>query len=79
MILIPTPDMTIMEWADRMSLLVTFKTAFTRLDNPEMWQEWAAGLFTDANLAVQNTPDPYNFDDWREYAERLFYTAEFNG
>ena len=79
MIIYPTPDMSITEWADQMIFLVGSDTAYERLDNPEMWQIWAMNFVGEPDQTGQDAPDPFQFDDWREWAQRLFYTVEFRG
>lgn len=79
MILYPTQDMTVIEWADQMAFFIGSVTPYERLDDPEKWQDWAAKYIGEPTELGQEMPNPYQFDDWREWAERLFYTIDFEG
>jgi adenosylcobinamide amidohydrolase len=35
------------------------------------WKSWAAGLKTIDAFANEAVPEPYNFDDWQEWAEAV--------
>ena len=77
----------VIEWADFMSGALGFFTdpvngsddQFERLDDPERWQQWAAGVFGGTDALGQDVPDPFAYDDWREWAERMFSTTNFTG
>lgn len=77
----------VIEWADFMTGALGFFTDramgsdpnYARLDDPDKWQDWAAGVFGGSDALGQDVPDPYAFDDWREWAERLFSTVDFMG
>ena len=70
----------VITWADFMvPLLEQESQNFPRLDDPEEWQNWAAAIFGDVDQIGQDAPDPYTFDNWREWAERLFLTTNFEG
>lgn len=83
----PTGFANVIEWADVMAGQLGFFTdraagadeQFERLDNPEQWQDWACGVFGGTDALGQDVPDPYAYDDWREWAERMFATTNFTG
>ena len=83
----PTGFTNVIEWADFMSGALGFFTdpetgadeQFERLDNPDNWQSWAMGVFGGVDALGQDVPDPYAYDDWREWAERMFATTNFTG
>lgn len=35
------------------------------------WKSWGAGLKTIDVFANEAVPEPYNFDDWQEWAEAV--------
>jgi hypothetical protein len=35
------------------------------------WKSWGAGLKTIDAFANEAVPEPYNFDDWQEWAEAV--------
>ncbi len=72
--------MTVIEWTDRMALPVSGTgTTIERLDDPNEWQDWAAELLDTPNLEGQNAPNPYQFDDWREWAMRFNQVVDLPG
>ncbi len=83
----PTGFQNVIEWADFMTGALGFfsdqicgsDANFERLDDPEKWQQWAAGVFGGVDALGQDVPDPFAYDDWREWAERMFSTTNFTG
>ena len=77
----------VIEWADVMTGQLGFFTdpvqgtddQFEILDDPEKWQGWACGVFGGVDALGQDVPDPYAYDNWREWAERMFSTTNFSG
>lgn len=41
------------------------------LDNEENWRGWAVELMNLPQLSGSVVPDPYQFDDWRAWAQRF--------
>jgi hypothetical protein len=86
-IIYPKGFNNVIEWADFMSGALGFFTDpvvgsdqnYQRLDDPDKWQEWAEGLFCCADDVGQDVPDPYAYDDWREWAERMQSSTNFTG
>ena len=52
---------------------------YERLDDESKWQDWACGIFGGVDELGQDSPDPFEYDDWREWAQRLFATSNFTG
>ena len=48
--------------------------AFNPLDDETKWQDWATQFLNATNL-IEDFPDPYMYDDWREWAERFVQTT----
>lgn len=77
----------VIEWADIMTGGLGFFTdpvagaddQFERLDDESKWQDWASGVFGGTDALGQDVPDPFAYDDWREWAERMFSTTNFTG
>lgn len=80
MIINPDQFESVVEWADRMTFLLEpqIEQVF-RLDDPEQWRVWAMQTFGEPDNLGQDSPDPYQFDNWRDWAERLFQTQDFSG
>ena len=73
-ITLPT-GMGLRDWADQVALDLDNYGALGRLDDVENWQNWAMQFLNNTTLG-RNFPIPYDFDDWREWAERFCQTAE---
>jgi hypothetical protein len=57
-------------WASLMCEL--YATQQLQIPGPEVdWKSWAAGLKTIDLFANEAIPEPYNFDDWQEWAEAV--------
>ena len=42
-----------------------------RLDDPTQWREWARSVILINNEWQGETPNPYQFDDWQDWAQRF--------
>ena len=72
MIGIDPRGMTVIEWTDRMvPELIKFGGDVGRLDNPNDWQNWARSVILINNQWQGETPNPYQFTDWQEWAQRF--------
>lgn len=71
---LPT-GMELRDWADQIALDLDPFGAFGRLDIESNWQNWAMQFLNNMTLR-ENFPVPYNFDDWREWAERFCQVLE---
>ena len=71
---LPT-GMQLQDWADQVALDLDSYGALGRLDDVENWQNWAMQFLNNTTLG-RNFPLPYDFDDWREWAERFCQATE---
>ena len=62
--------MQLNDWADQVALDLDSYGAFGRLDKDGNWQDWAMQFLNNTSLG-HNFPRPYDFKDWREWAERF--------
>lgn len=62
--------MALRDWADRVVLDLDNYGAFGRLEDEARWQDWAVQFLNNTTLG-RNLPNPYQFADWRDWAERL--------
>lgn len=62
--------MALRDWADQIALDLDPYGAFGRLDVEENWQNWGMQFINNMTLR-ENFPVPYDFNDWREWAERV--------
>lgn len=60
--------MTLIDWADSVILDNGDAWSFGSLRNESGWQGWAVGFVRSSPFAQRTVPDPYEFDDWREWA-----------
>lgn len=65
--------MELFDWANQVSLDLDSFGAFGRLETEENWQNWAMQFLNNASLG-RNFPNPYHFNDWREWADRFVQT-----
>lgn len=68
--------MTVREWSDAVRLTVKSAWSLGRLDDEALWRDWAVGLVRANSITAQVLPDPYGFDDWREWAMRAYPMLE---
>ncbi len=66
---LPT-NMELRDWADQIALDLDPYGAFGRLDVEENWQNWGMQFVNNMTLR-ENFPIPYDYADWREWAERI--------
>ena len=62
--------MQLRDWADYMCQNLEHYGNLARLDREEEWQDWGATLLNIPALSGSIIPDPYQFDDWRTWAQR---------
>lgn len=62
--------MTLSDWADQTMLDLDYYGILGHLDDESKWQDWAMQFLNNTSLG-RNLPNPYQFDDWREWAERM--------
>lgn len=73
-ITLPT-GMSLRDWADQVTLDLDPFGATGRLDDDAMWQEWAMQFVRNTSLK-ETMPIPYNYANWRDWAERFCQTIE---
>lgn len=69
--LISPHGMSATEWIDAMSDRLWVFGALPRVDREEDWRTWGAALLNLPAIHGINLPDPYQFKDWRRWAERV--------
>jgi len=71
MIGIDPRNMEVMEWADKMTPLLNTYGDVGKLDSPDNWQNWATGVILINQKWQSVAPIPYQYTDWRDWAERF--------
>lgn len=69
-------NMSLRDWADSVILTVSDVWAFGKLDDENRWQDWAKAFVNANGYSQRNLPNPYQFDDWREWAQRAYPMLE---
>lgn len=70
-------NMSLQDWADSVILSVTDVWDFGKIVD-DNWQDWAKSFVVASGYSQRNVPDPYQFDDWREWAMRAYPMLEAN-
>jgi hypothetical protein len=60
------------DWADQVILDLDKFGPIRRLEDDGDWQTWGTQFQTISGLSQKNPPDPRFFNDWREWATRLY-------
>jgi hypothetical protein len=68
--------LTLQQWFDAVMLDNPSNWALGTLTDASDWQIHAAGFVRAPPLAQRALPDPYQFNDWREWAERVYPLLE---
>jgi hypothetical protein len=71
--------MTLLQWADAVILAGGDAWSFGKLTDESAWQDWAAGFVRATPFTQRTVPNPYQFDDWREWAQRVYPMLEGQG
>lgn len=71
-------NMSLTDWADSVILSTSDAWSFGKLEDEARWQDWAIGFVRASNFTQQVVPDPYQFEDWRDWAERVYPMLEVN-
>ena len=80
MTVIDPRGMSVVYWTDSMAYLVDKAGIIPeRLDDPKKWRDWAENLLDTPTFEGQNAPDPFQFDDWEEWAMRFNQVVELPG
>jgi hypothetical protein len=62
--------MDLLDWSAQITFELDPYAAIGKLERVEDWQDWAATILNNASLNP-NFPNPYDFDHWRDWAERF--------
>jgi len=68
--------LTLRDWADSVVLTVGDAWSFGKLADETEWQPWAVGFVRASPFTQRALPDPFQFDDWREWAMRVYPMLE---
>lgn len=71
--------MTLRDWSSAVILATADTWDLGTLADESAWQSWAVGLVRARPFAQRILPDPYQFDDWREWATRAYPMLEGAG
>lgn len=71
---LPT-GMSLRDWADQIALDLDPYGTFGRLNDENGWQDWGMQFLNNLTLK-ENFPVPYNYQSWREWAERFCQVLE---
>ena len=63
--------MGLRDWADCIVMDLSTYGALSRLDDEDKWKEWALQFCVISGLSQKNVPDPFDYIDWREWAQRF--------
>lgn len=64
--------MDVIEWTDKMNpILIPYGGFIGKLEDPAQWQDWARSVILINNQWQGQAPNPYEFTDWRDWAERF--------
>jgi hypothetical protein len=67
-ITLPT-HLSLMDWADQISLDLDSKVPVQKLLDNNNWQAWAEQYVLALQIGGNNIPNPYQFEDWRIWAD----------
>lgn len=62
--------MSVREWTDFMVPNLEQYGNLGRLSRDDEWRAWGAQLLNLPGISGSIVPDPYQFDDWRTWAQR---------
>ena len=71
--------MGLRDWSDAIVLTVSTAWSLGRLTDEDDWQGWAVGIVRASPLTQSALPDPYQFDDWKDWAQRVYPMLEGQG
>ena len=61
---------SLIDWSDQVVYDLSAYGNFGKLNDEKQWQDWAAQFLNNPSLGL-NLPNPYRFDNWKEWAERF--------
>lgn len=65
--------MTLDDWASQVLVDLGRYGVFGRLTDDSRWQDWAVQFINNSRIPG-SIPNPYQFKNWREWAERFCQT-----
>ena len=63
--------MTAKDWTDAVNQTLDKYGAMMKVVTDEDWRDWALNVTNNYPLSAVVLPNPYDFDDWRSYAQRF--------
>lgn len=60
--------MSFRDWADSVTLARSDAWSAQRAPGEARWRDWAVSFLQPGITGQQAVPDPYKFDDWRDWA-----------
>lgn len=70
--MIPWPvNMGLLDWADQVAFGLDAALPVQKLMREDEWQDWAASIKTSLAADQKDIPNPYQFSDWKQWAERF--------
>jgi hypothetical protein len=63
--------LTAVQWTDFMILQLDPFAELPSIDSEDEWRIWALVANQSPAIAKTNPPDPWGFNDWREWAMRF--------
>ncbi len=67
---------SLLDWADQITLDLENQMQPRKLLNVLEWQDWAVQFTVYGTLPGDQPPNPYQFDNWRDWAERFCDAVE---
>jgi hypothetical protein len=68
--------MSLMDWADSVVLSVNDAWAYGKLEDESAWQDWAVAFSKASPFSQQVIPNPYDFENWRDWAMLVYPSLE---
>ena len=69
-ITLPT-NMRLTDWADQITFDLDNQTSLSKLLDENEWQTWGVQFVTATGISTYNVPNPYQFSEWKPWAEAL--------
>lgn len=73
-IAIPT-NMAFQDWADTVLQDLEVIGLSPISTSQDQWQKWATSVCQIPQLAGKNPPNPWQYQDWKQWAEQFIYTV----
>lgn len=59
------------DWADQVVFDLSSYGPLITLEDETKWQDWGLQFCVISGLSQKNVPNPHDFTDWREWAQRF--------